>query len=154
MLTEYSTLNITKIVLCNVLKGSQYNLNTDAWEESSKASTNFTLYDGDAITLASDSYIVLNGTATTGDTDPYLFFIPQELTAWNESSVDSDAPSGGSYLQITCTITNKKNQVSNYTAYYPFAATLQKGYQYNVNINIGKKHLYKIVNSTVKKIIN
>lgn len=153
------TLNITDIKLCNVIKDGEYYLESNTWKLLT-TKTNYTLYkseNGSSITPNENDYIVLNGTATTGDTDPYLFFIPQTLTAWDEKSVDSNAPSGGNYLQITCTITDdndNNNQVFSGTAYYPFAATLQKGYQYNVNINIGKKHLYKIENGNKSNIIN
>ena len=151
------TLNITDIKLFNVIKDGEYDLESNTWKLLT-TKTNYTLYkseNGSSITPNENNYIVLNGTATTGDTDPYLFFIPQTLTAWNETSVSGNAPSDGSYLQIACTITNDNNsQVFSGTAYYPFTATLQKGYQYNVNINIGKKHLYKIDGSTITKIIN
>lgn len=81
--------------------------------------------------------------------NPYLFFIPQTLTAWLGTTGADSKPSNGSYLQITCTI----NGGGEITAYYPFGATLEKGYQYDVNINIGKNHLKKISGTTVESVI-
>lgn len=158
------TLNITNIQLCNVVKDGKYDLENGTWKLLTNEPSNITSYtlfktDGDAnkaITLASDDYIVLNGTATTGDTNPYLFLIPQPLSTWSDENETAVISSEICYLQITCTITDNKNQVFPYTAYYyPFATTtLEKGHQYDVNINIGKKHLYKIDGSTITKIFN
>ena len=93
-------------------------------------------------TLASDSYVLLNGS----EDDSYLFLIPQTLTAWNPSGALSNT-----YLEVTCTITNTSTstQVYSGTAYIPFAATFEKGTKYDVKINIGKNSLYNSPNNKI-----
>ena len=73
----------------------------------------------------------------TSDT-PYLIVIPQTLTPWNGSGSPANT-----YLKLTCTITKNGSTVFTGTAYIPFGATLEKGTQYDVKINIGKNSLYK-----------
>ena len=134
------TLNVTNITLCNVKKHGEYVLSSEEWR-SVDTDANFTLYKGSALTLNSKDYIAL--TDTKG---PWLFMIPQTLTAW-----DGTSTLGNTYFQISCTITKDASEVYSGTAYIPFGAVLQKGYQHDVNINIGKKSLYQ-ANGT--KIIN
>ena len=138
-LNDY-TLNVTNITLCNVKKDGEYVLSSGEWR-SVRTDVNFTLYNGSALTLNSTDYIAL--TDTNG---PWLFMIPQTLRAW-----DGTSELGDTYIQITCTITKDAANVYSGTAYIPFGAVLQKGYQHDVNINIGKNSLYK---ASGTKVIN
>lgn len=148
-LNDY-TLNISQVKLCHVVKNGKYYLDDNTWTLTNSATTNFTdytLYTGDAFTLGSAEYIPLYGPYNKAD-EPYLFLIPQTLTNWNPTEALSNT-----YLEITCTL-RKENESANTfsgTAYIPFAATLQKGYQNDVKINIGKNSLYSGTNT---KIIN
>ena len=87
-----------------------------------------------------------------GDGD-YLFFIPQELTAWNPTGA-----LGGTYLEIVCTIKLGESTVYNGTAYIPFGTAdgkpFLKGKKHDVKINIGKNSLYKIEGGTASLIIS
>ena len=132
------TLNVTNITLCNVKKHGKYVLSSEEWR-SVDTDANFTLYKGSALTLNSTDYIAL--TDTKG---PWLFMIPQTLTPW-----DGISTLGNTYFQITCTITQNASEVYSGTAYIPFGATLQKGYQHDVKLNIGKNSLYKTPNTKV-----
>ena len=87
----------------------------------------------------------------TNESTAYLFLIPQTLTAWNGSGSLANT-----YLELDCTIKSGDTQVYSGKAYIPFGATLEKGTQYDVNLNIGKNSLYKIDtnNNVVTKIIN
>ncbi len=138
-LNDY-TLKVSNITLCNVKKHGEYVLSSGEWR-SVDTDANFTLYNGTDLTLKSTDYIAL--TDTNG---PWLFMIPQTLTAW-----DGTSTLGNTYFQITCTITQNASEVYSGTAYIPFGAVLQKGYQHDVNINIGKKSLYQAPGT---KIIN
>lgn len=143
-LNDY-TLNISNIVLRNVIKVGNYFFDTDSWVLGA-TSTVYTLYSGSAATLGSESYIPLDG-----GTPSYLFFIPQTLTAWSTTAALSDT-----YLEITCTIYKGSDKVfpageGNGTAYMPFGLTFEKGHQKNIKINIGKNSLYSAPNT---KIIN
>lgn len=140
-LNDY-TLKVSNITLCNVMKKGEYVLSTGEWR-SVGTPANYTLYNGDAITLRSGSsdYVAL-----TDAKGPWLFMIPQTLTAW-----DGTSTLGNTYFQITCTITQNASEVYSGTAYIPFGAMLQKGYQHDVKLNIGKNSLYKTPNT---KIIN
>ena len=139
------TLTVSNITLCNVKKTGEYHYNTSSWS-SVGTNANFSLYTGSAKTLGSSTYEALD----TSDS-PYLFLIPQTLTAWD--GMCSISSNGGSYLSIICTLTriSDSQQVFNGTAYIPFAATLIAGYQHDVRINIGKNSLYSDPNT---KIIN
>ena len=143
------TLSVSSIVLKNVKKRGKYYYGTSSWNDIDTY-TNYTLYSGSAMTLGSDKtkdYVALNGNFGTAG-EPYLFIIPQTLTAWNPSGTLSNT-----YLEVTCTITNTSTstQVYSGTAYIPFAATFEKGTKYDVKINIGKNSLY---NGTDTKIIS
>lgn len=137
------TLNVTNITLCNVKKHGQYVLSSGEWRSVDK-DANFTLYNGSALTLGSGSsdYVAL----TDDEKGPWLFMIPQTLTPWNGTS-----DLANTYYQITCTITKGDKSVYSGTAYIPFGATLQKGYQHDVKLNIGKNSLYQAPDT---KIIN
>ena len=141
-LNDY-TLNISSIVLKNVIKVGKYFFKTGSWELGA-TSTDYTLYLGSATSLGSDDYVSLQG---DGD---YLFFIPQALTAWNHTGELSDT-----YLEITCTIKNGENTVYSGKAYIPFGTANEKpflkGKKHDVKINIGKNSLYSAPNT---KIIN
>jgi hypothetical protein len=137
-LSDY-TLSVSEVKLCNVQKHGQYDYNTASWTLG-EGKTNYTLYSSaTSMALGDDAYEVLGNSAA-----PYLFFIPQTLEAWNNG--------GEAYLAITCTITriSDNNEVYGGEALIPFGATLEQGYQYDVNINIGKNSLY---NSNGLKII-
>ncbi len=128
------TLNITKIVLHNVVKQANYKYDTSSWTLSG-SKTDYTLYEGSAVTLTS-SYIELlgnEGTPYGTKTDPYLFLIPQTLTAWDPSGALSNA-----YLEVQCTIDGGSSQ----TAYIPFSATFAQGTKHDIFIRIGKNSLY------------
>jgi hypothetical protein len=134
------TLSVSSIVLKNVKKHGKYYYGTSSWNNIDTY-TNYTLYSGSAMTLGSDKtkdYVALNGNFGTAG-EPYLFIIPQTLTAW-----DTTGDLSNTYLELTCTITNTSTstQVYSGTAYIPFAATFEKGTKYDVKINIGKNSLY------------
>lgn len=142
------TLSVSSIVLKNVKKRGKYYYGTSSWNDIDTY-TNYTLYSGSAMTLGSDKtkdYVALNGNFGTAG-EPYLFIIPQTLTAW-----DTTGDLSNTYLELTCTITNTSTstQVYSGTAYIPYAATFEKGTKYDVKINIGKNSLY---NSPKNKII-
>ena len=140
------TVNITSVRLCNVIKQGKYYFGTSSWnttEYTSKRS-NYTLYTGTAITLGSGSsdWKPLNGgTNDITGTNPYLFLIPQTLTAWNPTGA-----LGGTYLEIVCTIKLGESTVYSGTAYIPFGTAdgkpFLKGKKHEVKINIGKNSLY------------
>lgn len=143
------TLSVSSIVLKNVKKRGKYYYGTSSWNDIDTY-TNYTLYSGSAMTLGSDKtkdYVALNGNFGTAG-EPYLFIIPQTLTAW-----DTTGDLSNTYLELTCTITNTSTstQVYSGTAYIPYAATFEKGTKYDVKINIGKNSLY---NSPRTKIIS
>ena len=143
------TLSVSSIVLKNVKKRGKYYYGTSSWNDID-IYTNYTLYSGSAMTLGSDKtkdYVALNGNFGTAG-EPYLFIIPQTLTAW-----DTTGDLSNTYLELTCTITNTSTstQVYSGTAYIPFNATFKKGTKYDVKINIGKNSLY---NSPRTKIIS
>ena len=134
------TLSVSSIVLKNVKKHGKYYYGTSSWNDIDTY-TNYTLYSGSAMTLGSDKtkdYVALNGNFGTAG-EPYLFIIPQTLTAW-----DTTGDLSNTYLELTCTITNTSTstQVYSGTAYIPYAATFEKGTKYDVKINIGKNSLY------------
>ena len=128
------TLSISSIVLKKVVNQGKYYYGTGEWTLT-ESSADYTLFSGSAQTLGSTDYIPLDGGTPT-----YLFMIPQTLTAWDPTGV-----LGNTYLEIVCSINGGASQ----TAYIPFAATLAKGTQYNVKINIGKNSLYSGPNTKV-----
>ena len=128
------TLTVSSIVLKNVIKTGKYYYGTASWTLGA-TSTDYTLLSS-AQTLASDSYVLLNGS----ENDSYLFLIPQTLTAWNPTGELNNT-----YLELTCSINGGGSQ----TAYIPFAATFAKGTKYDVKINIGKNSLYSSPNTKV-----
>ena len=141
------TLSVSSIVLKNVKKRGKYYYGTSSWNNIDTY-TNYTLYSGSAMTLGSDKtkdYVALNGNFGTAG-EPYLFIIPQTLTAW-----DTTGDLSNTYLELTCTITNTSTstQVYSGTAYIPFAATFEKGTKYDVKINIGKNSLYNSLNNKI-----
>lgn len=135
------TLKVTNIALKNVVKVGNYYYNSSSWTPSSNSEyrSNYTLYSGSEITLLSGStnYVSLNGNFGTNEA-PYLFLIPQELTAWNASTNTT-----GAYISVTCTIIKDATQLYNAEARIPFAKTFEKGKSYDVKINIGKNSLLK-----------
>lgn len=137
------TLTVSSIVLKNVIKDGKYYYGTQSWTLGT-TSTDYTLLSSSQTsqTLASDSYVLLNGS----EDDSYLFLIPQTLTAW-----DTTGDLSNTYLEVTCTITNTSNSTLVYSgkAYIPFAATFEKGTKYDVKINIGKNSLYKGLNNKI-----
>lgn len=133
------TLTVTSVKLCNVVKQGDYYFNTSSWTPGT-ATANYTIFSGSA-TLGDTDYTAMD---TSGS--PYLILIPQTLTAWNPTETPSNT-----YLELTCTIKNGSTGVYTGTAYIPFAATLEKGTQYDVRINIGKNSLYSAANTKAIK---
>lgn len=122
-----NTLNISSVVLKNVIKQGKYYFGTGNWDLSSVVS-NYTLSSG-INNLSSDAYQLLNGNADNS----YLFLIPQELTGWNGST--------GTYVEIAWTYNS-----SNGTAKVPLTKTLVKGKIYDIKINIGNTTLTTLSN--------
>ena len=131
------TLTVTSVKLCNVVNHGDYYFNDASWTLG-KTTSSYTVFSGSA-TLGTTDY-----TAMDTSESPYLILIPQTLTAWNPTETPSNT-----YLELTYTIKNGSTGVYS-TAYIPFAATLEKGTQYDVKINIGKNSLY---NASGNKII-
>jgi len=130
-LSDY-TLTVSSVILSEVVNTGDYHYDTSTWTLGNETS-NYTLYDGTAKTLTNSDYVALDATEA-----PYLFLIPQSLTAWAPPSAPANT-----YLELTCTISKSSSNVFiDGTAYIPFAATLAAGTQYDVKINIGKNSLY------------
>ena len=129
-LSDY-TLTVSNVKLSGVVKAGDYYYNTSTWTLGD-AKSSYTLYDGTAKTLTNTDYEALDATVA-----PYLFLIPQTLTAWTPSTAPANT-----YLELTCVISKDVSSVFNGTAYIPFGATLAGGTQYDVKINIGKNSLY------------
>lgn len=142
---EAYTLNVSRVKLCNVKKKGAYHYNTSSWS-SIQINAGFTLYSGDPITLGSTEFIPLDKSV-----EPYLFMIPQTLTAWDPAT--NPTSSTGTYFEIDCTIKQGNNDVYSGTAYIPFGDKFDLGYQHDVNLNIGKNSLYKIDGTNITKII-
>ncbi len=124
------TLTVTGVQLCNVVNEGNYFFNTASWVPGT----------------TTDNYSIFSGSATLGDTNytimdnsdkPYLIVIPQTLTAWSGSGSPANT-----YLELSCTISKEGYEGFTGTAYIPFGATLEKGTQYDVKVNIGKNSLY------------
>jgi hypothetical protein len=135
-LADY-TLTVSEVKLCNVASQGYYyfntSFNTSSWTLGATKS-NYTLYSGAGLTLGTESFVLLGDSSA-----PYLFLLPQTLTAWSGSGAPANT-----YLELTCVINkNEGGEVHNGQAYIPFGAVLEKGYEYDVNINIGKNSLYK-----------
>ncbi len=146
-MADYS-MTVSDAWLCNVWKGGEFYLDDNTWTlDEEKGKQNHPLYrdqgQGRTLNLSDTEYQALDS-----HDDPYLFLIPQSLTTW-----DAAGNAEGCYIKVTCQIVRKADNVVvfNGDAYFPFAATLAKGIQYDVNVNIGKKSLYK---SDGTKIIN
>lgn len=142
-LADY-TLSITNVRLCNIINNGQYHYATVSWTLGSSRSS-YTLYDGTAKTLGTAGYEPLDASDA-----PYLFMIPQTLTAWDHET-DIASATAQTYIQMTCTITKDASNVFSGTAYIPFGATLAAGYQHDVKINIGKNSLYSEANTKIIK---
>lgn len=126
--------------LCNVVKEGEFYLDNYSWTlDEAAGKENHPLYrdrgTGRTLNLSDTEYQALDPYE-----DPYLFLIPQSLTAW-----DAIGNAGGCYIKVTCQIVRTADNivVFNGDAYVPFAATTAQGYQYDVNVNIGKNSLYK-----------
>ncbi len=139
-MSDYS-ITVSDACLCNVVKEGEFYFDDNSWIlRTEKGVQNHPLYrDKGKTTLSLDdaTYQPLDPYE-----DPYLFLIPQTLTSWNASS-----NTGGCYIKVTCQIIRTAGShvmVHNGDVYIPFAATLAKGIQYDVNINIGKNSLYKL----------
>ena len=132
-LSDY-TLTVSEVKLCHVVEKGDYFFSTASWSLGTET-TDYALF------------YVFNGSKTLGDTNyeamdtnestAYLFLIPQTLTAWNGSGSLANT-----YLELDCTIKSGDTQVHSGKAYIPFGATLEKGTQYDVRLNIGKNSLY------------
>ena len=140
-LADY-TLSITSVRLCNIINKGQYDYATSSWTPGNSRSY-YTLYEGSAKTLGTADYEALDASDA-----PYLFMIPQTLTAWDGTTAITSATTQG-YIQIACTISKDANNVYSGTAYIPFGATLSAGMQHDVKINIGKNSLYSDANAKI-----
>ena len=142
-MSDYS-ITVSDACLCNVVKEGEFYFDDNSWIlRTEKGVQNHPLYrDKGKTTLSLDdaTYQPLDPYE-----DPYLFLIPQTLTSWDASS------NTGCYIKVTCQIMADSHLVHNGDVYIPFSGILAKGYQYDVNINIGKNSLYK---SDGTKIIN
>ena len=126
-----------------VKKAGEYLFNSSKWREVKESAT-FTLtrYKSNKMTLNTTAYEPLD------DTDgPYLFLIPQTLTAWDGSTAIDNTT--GAYIQLDCTIMQDSEQIYSGKAYIPFGATLVKGVHNDVKINIGKNSLYSGANTKI-----
>lgn len=146
-MADYS-MTVSDARLCNVWKGGEFYLDDNTWIlDEEKGKQNHPLYrdqgQGRTLNLNDTEYQALDS-----HDDPYLFLIPQTLTSWDASS-----NTGGCYIKVTCQIirTADSHLVHSGDVYIPFSGILAKGYQYDVNINIGKNSLYT---SDGTKIIN
>ena len=145
-MSDYS-ITVSDAWLCNVVKEGEFYFDDNSWIlRTEKGVQNHPLYrDKGKTTLSLDdaTYQPLDPYE-----DPYLFLIPQTLTSWDASS-----NTGGCYIKVKCQIIRTADSylVHNGDVYIPFSGILAKGYQYDVNINIGKNSLYK---SDGTKIIN
>jgi len=135
------TLTVTSVTLRNVVNEGKYFFNDASWEPGTDKA-DYTVFSGSA-TLDDTDYTTMDPSGT-----PYLIVIPQTLTAWDATTAIESA-TAQSYLQITCTITGPTSYTG--TAYIPFGATLKKGTQYDVKINIGKNSLYSAANTKAIK---
>lgn len=138
-LADY-TLSISGVRLCNVINRGQYFYDASSWTLGSSRSS-YTLYSGSSKTLGTTDYEALDASAA-----PYLFMIPQTLTAWNHVT-DIATATAQTYIEIECTITGATSFSG--TAYIPFGATLAAGKQHDVKINIGKNSLYSSANTKI-----
>ncbi len=143
-LSDY-TLTVSNVVLHNVVNAGDYYFGSQSWTLGATTFDYPLYFLSPATSLDDTDFIALDTSA-----GPYLFLIPQELTAWNATGSPSNT-----YLAITCTITRISDSqiMYNDVAYIPFGFELEKGTQYDVNINIGKNSLYKVVEGVASKII-
>ena len=132
------TLTVTSVILKNVVKTGDYFFNDASWELGTDKA-NYTIFTGSA-TLDDTDYTTMDNSDK-----PYLIVIPQTLTAWSGSGSPANT-----YLELSCTISKEGYEGFTGTAYIPFGATLEKGTQYDVKVNIGKNSLY---NASGNKII-
>lgn len=140
------TVSVSNVKLCKVLKSAKYYWGTNTWENYATPSrTEYTIYSGSAITLASGPTDWSNLNAA----NDYLFMIPQTLTAWDKSAITPSTIQ--CYLEIACTISYGGSFNFSGSAYIPFGATLVAGKKYDVKINVGKNSL---LNSSGTKIVN
>ena len=135
------TLTVSSVRLCNVRKSGDYHYSTSSWS-AVEANSSFSLYTGSPKTLGSADYEPLDATDS-----PYLFLIPQTLTAWDtHSDINSTTQS---YIELTCTINNGATATFSGKAYIPFGADLEAGMQHDVRINMGKNALYSSANTKI-----
>ena len=130
-LSDY-TLTVSEVKLYHVVKAGDYYYSTTSWILGTEMA-DYTLFSGSK-TLGYTDYEAMD----TNESTAYLFLIPQTLTAWNGSGSPTST-----YLELDCTINSGDTEVYSGKAYIPFGATLEKGTQYDVNLNIGKNSLYK-----------
>ena len=138
-MSDYS-ITVSDAWLCNVVKEGEFYFDDNSWIlDEEKGKQNHPLYrdqgQGRTLNLNDTEYQALDS-----HDDPYLFLIPQTLTSWDASS-----NTGGCYIKVTCQIirTADSHLVHSGDVYIPFSGILAKGYQYDVNVNIGKNSLYK-----------
>lgn len=136
---------VQKAVLYNVKNAGNYYFNT-GWQgvkhhdESNRVK--YTLWDGSgykSVPANTDNTSEMwQLTSSTNPESDYYFFIPQEFTPWDKSTISTNT--SGSYIELECQITPKDNSKSySGKAYIPFstANTLQSGYAYPIIVKIG-----------------
>ena len=133
-LEEY-TVEVTELVLHNVVKKGCWYFDRKEWVLSSNEKTKFTVL---AHNEGSPSVLVV-GTdqVPLDDNDQYLFLLPQTLTKWSGTGELSNC-----YVEIKCKIYKgdeyKVGDGQSYgSAYLPLGCTLKKGEIHNLNISIG-----------------
>ena len=146
-LADY-TLEVSEMVLHNIIKEGQYYLMNDTWKLDDKYA-NYTLWaykSGDYLTVTDQQHL-LNANA-----QDYSFIIPQTIVS--KLSTESVSAAGNkSYIEIKCKITkdnqvcwpkNAGDNVGFASVYLPFNPTfsktggvMKKGYIYPIVINIG-----------------
>ena len=139
-------INVTKVVLHNILKHGTYYFNSRQWtmgtSQQGDTYADYTLAEYDL----NSSLIVPNENeenpkllATSAN--DYMFVIPQKVTPWSEGNILNQH---GAYLEIECTIQeiNGSQQVAPFgRVYLPFGDTWEMGYIHRYNIRMGTKLL-------------
>lgn len=136
-------ITVKNIILHNIYNSGSYYFETDSWDVYTDKKSLFTLaaYNGNSNSITVDTEVSssdrTNSKLLGRDENDFMFFIPQEIQAWNGGSVDE---TDGAYIEIKCSIiknSNSKEYADNGSVYIPFSATLEKGYIHRFNIRMG-----------------
>ena len=135
-------IQVEKIVLHNIYSCGYYYFDSGEWVLDTDSLSDFSLlaYNNNSISNLSVKTEVsstdrTNSTFLGKNENDYLFFIPQDVSAWNEGKVSDTYDA---YIEIKCSIKkNGKDFSDNGSVYLPFAATLEKGYIHRFNIRMG-----------------